>query len=114
MRRPSATVAICPRAMACIITLPMAVASTGPATTGRCVASAANWHSSRFCEPPPDDVDRAEPAPGHALELFHRPAVLERQALQRAAYDLAARLGHALAGAGAKSLDAAGHLARAR
>ena len=33
--------------------LPMAVASTGPATTRRPVASAVSWHSRAFCEPPP-------------------------------------------------------------
>ena len=33
---------------ACTSTLPRAVASTGPASTGRSHASAVNWHSSAF------------------------------------------------------------------
>ena len=53
VRGPRAREAIWPRARACTRMLPMAVASTGPATTVRPVASAANWFSSLFCEPPP-------------------------------------------------------------
>ena len=32
---------------------PSAVASTGPATTGMPVASAVDWHSRAFFDPPP-------------------------------------------------------------
>src|SRR5436305_12005597 len=46
--RASAIEPTVPAATACIIRLPMAVASTGPATTGRPVASAVAWHKRRF------------------------------------------------------------------
>ena len=42
-----------PVAIACTRMLPMAVASTGPATTGRWQASAVIWLSSSFWLPPP-------------------------------------------------------------
>ena len=42
-----------PVGQACIMILPMAVASTGPATTRRPEASAAAWQSKRFWVPPP-------------------------------------------------------------
>ena len=53
MARASASEAAAPVASICTAMLPSAVASTGPATTGSPVASAVNWLSSRFCEPPP-------------------------------------------------------------
>jgi hypothetical protein len=37
----------------------MAVASTGPATTGRPVRFAVSWHSSAFREPPPTMCTRS-------------------------------------------------------
>jgi hypothetical protein len=42
-----------PVASICMARLPSAVASTGPAMTSRPVASAVNWFSRRFFEPPP-------------------------------------------------------------
>ena len=42
-----------PRPTACIITLPIAVASIGPATTVRLHASAVIWQSRWFCTPHP-------------------------------------------------------------
>src|ERR1044072_5372712 len=51
--RPSPTEPIFPRPIACIRMLPAAVASIGPAWTGRLQASAVNWQSSAFRDPPP-------------------------------------------------------------
>ena len=53
MRRISASDETRPAAYACIMTLPMAVASAGPATTGMPVESAVNWFRSAFFDPPP-------------------------------------------------------------
>ena len=46
-------------ARAWISTLPSAVASTGPASTGRPERSAVRWQSSSFSDAAADDVDRA-------------------------------------------------------
>ena len=53
IRRASASDATAPVASICMAMLPSAVASAGPAITVRPVASAVNWLSSRFFDPPP-------------------------------------------------------------
>ena len=52
-RMSSSVPGMMPAARAWMTTLPSAVASTGPAITGRPVASAVSWQSRSFCEPPP-------------------------------------------------------------
>jgi len=49
----SSSVPIQPLVTAWASRLPIAVASAGPATTGRRVASAVNWHNNALREPPP-------------------------------------------------------------
>ena len=51
--RMSSTPAACPAATACIIMLPMAVASAGPATTVTPVALAVHWLRRVLQLPPP-------------------------------------------------------------
>ncbi len=51
--RASATDASSPAVIAWTARFPMAVASTGPARTGRPVAPAVSLHSSRWFDPPP-------------------------------------------------------------
>ena len=63
---------------------PRAVASTGPAFTGRRVASAVSWQRSEFCGSSADDVDRPDGPAGQLLGLLQDPPVLERQALEDA------------------------------
>ncbi len=74
-----------PAAMACTATLPMAVASTGPATTRRPQASAVFWQSRRFCVPPPTMWIVSMRPPSELLQPGEHHAALQRQALQRAA-----------------------------
>ena len=52
-RMSSSVPGMLPAARAWTTTLPSAVASTGPAITGRPVASAVSWPSRSFCAPPP-------------------------------------------------------------
>ena len=58
-----------PRARAWTSALPSAVASTGPAITGRPQASAVSWHSSCVAHPAADHVDDVDRPPGQLLRL---------------------------------------------
>src|ERR1035437_4146786 len=66
-RRVARSPRISPRARACTRTLPSAVASTGPAMTGRPQASAVSWHRSSLRLPPrafPQDLAWSVPCNG--------------------------------------------------
>ena len=56
--------------MAWIRTLPIAVASTGPATTWRPVALAANWLSSALSTAAAHNVQPADRASGQLLQFL--------------------------------------------
>ncbi len=62
--------------------LPIAVASTGPASTWRPVASAVNWLSSSLWLPPPTTCSRATLRPVNASVSVQRRPVEQREALQ--------------------------------
>ena len=83
----------------------MAVASIGPATTGRLQASAVIWLSSSFCAPAADDVDHADFPAQHIFQPFQRPAIGQGQAVEAGADEFAAGVGRPLAGLPAELLD---------
>ena len=78
-----------PWARACTSTLPIAVASTGPASTGRPVASAVSWQSSVFCDcrrPRCGRPTRRRPLSSRAVS--HRARERLGEALEDAAHEL--------------------------
>src|SRR5215208_3035363 len=62
----------------------MAVASTGPATTGNRAASAVSWQSRSFWDPPTNYIYRLNSPAGQAPGLLYGVPVLECQALEHA------------------------------
>ena len=71
-RRTSRSPSIQPCDRACTSTLPSAVASTGPAMTGRPQASAVSWHSSAFRAPPPTRWTTSIVAPRQPRRVLDR------------------------------------------
>ncbi len=63
-----------PTARAWMSALPIAVASTGPALTGRPVRSAVSWQSSALWEPPPTIAMRVGVRPVSAASWSTTPA----------------------------------------
>ena len=110
--RASAIEPISPAAMACIIRLPMAVASMGPATTRRRQALAAIWQSCVFCVPPPTMWMVFNPSADEFFERFQRTAIIHRQAFQRTADDGAFRIRNGLIGAPARTANRFRHILR--
>ena len=79
-----------PAARACTSTLPRAVASTGPANTGRPVRSAIAWQSRAFWLPPPTTCTTPTVATGQASAARSSAVAIGR----REALDDAAHHGH--------------------
>ena len=75
-----------PGARAWTSTLPRAVASTGPATTSRPVASAVSWQSSSFCEPPPTTWMTSTSAPASSAAWSDGAGVAGGQRVEDAAH----------------------------
>ena len=101
-----------PVASICMAMLPSAVASTGPAMTGRPVALAVNWFSSRLRDPPPTMRIVVEAGAGDLFERFEHLAVLERQALENRARVAAGSGRLRLAGLAAVRRDRRDHVVR--
>ena len=85
---PSSVAGAAPSARAWTSTLPSAVASAGPATTGSPHASAVSWHSSSLRDPPPTMCTTSACSPGQRLRVAQRAPVSEGQAVKDAPDDL--------------------------
>ena len=84
-RSDSRSPATSPCARAWTRTLPSAVASTGPATTGSPQASAVSWQSSSFRAPPPTRWTTSTGSPGQPGSVPDRPREGRGEAVQDAA-----------------------------
>ena len=75
--------------MACISTLPMAVASTGPVITVTSRAIGSELVEQAVLRPTADDVNRVKPFAAQFFQPLQHPAIFQRDAFQRHANDLA-------------------------